>query len=147
MKIFLKYLLLSLLFASCSSTNDPGGDHGFIRVTVKELSNSPNFYSGQEVVLDAYVLGAEYNPSEDDAQFFILTLGEEPQYDAAKASQILFPQVKRKVRAAEDGYNEEVIKDCYEMSVRARKLGQKVTVFGVYMPGEPFYYYEINIGT
>jgi hypothetical protein len=142
----MRWILIILLagLVGCSSTNEPGEDKEFKAVTLKELVDKKNTYVGKQVMLDAYVIGSEYNPSEGGAQFFVLSLGDEGAYDGS-ANQLYRPEVKYKIRAAEDGYNKKVIKDCFEMSNIARRTGQKVTVFGTYQPGESFYYYENGV--
>ncbi|MCM8533489.1 MAG: hypothetical protein NE330_20140 [Lentisphaeraceae bacterium] len=144
----MKNLLIAILFCflcSCSSQKVVSPDQEFIKTSIKELVDSPDKFIGEDIMLEAYVMGAEYNPSEEGAHFFILSLGEEVQYDNKKGNQIFFPRVKYKVRAVEDGYNGSVIKDCYIMADNARKLGSRLTVFGRFNPDQPFYYYGNGI--
>ena len=63
-----------------------------------------------------------------------------------KSGKALFsPKTQYKIRAAEDGYNKEVIEDCYRMAMIAKRMGQKVTVFGTYEPDKEFYYFERGV--
>jgi hypothetical protein len=137
-------IVLLLLLVACSSTNPPPADDEFSPVTVQELIENKEEYDGRQVVFDAYIVGSEYNPSEDGAQFFILSLGQSSSPKRGK-NTIYCPGVKYKIRAAEDGYNKEIIEDCFRMSNLARRMGQKVTVFGTYKPNEEFYYYTSGI--
>ncbi|MCH2208083.1 MAG: hypothetical protein MK132_19730 [Lentisphaerales bacterium] len=144
----MKNLFLSLfliMFVGCSSNEEVAPDASYTKVSIKDLVDSPDDYRHSNIMLEAYVLGAEFDPSEGGAQLFILSLGEELQCDDRKANQIFFPGVKYKVRAAEDGYNSEIIKSCYIMADNARKLGSKLTVFGTFNPDQPFYYYGNGI--
>ena len=144
MKAFLAVIFL-VLFVGCSSNDSVAPDTSYTKVTIKDLVDNPNDYIHGNVMLEAYVLGAEFDPSEGGAQLFILSLGEDVQCDDMKANQIFFPSVKYKVRAAEDGYNADIIKSCYIMADNARKLGSKLTVFGKFNPDQPFYYYGNGI--
>jgi hypothetical protein len=137
--------MLVMFFVGCSSSEKVAADHEYVKVSIRDLVDNQKDFDGKIIMLDAYVLGAEYNPSEDGAQFFILSLGEEIQCDNKKGNQIFFPNIKYKVRAVEDGYNGGIIKSCYIMADNARKLGMKVTVFGEYKPDQPFYYYGNGI--
>jgi hypothetical protein len=132
-----------LFLNACSSTNPPPKDNAFTRVSLQELLENKKKYDGKRVSLEAYIVGSEYNPSEDDAQFFILSLGDQPP--KKKSNNIFCPKTKYKVRAAEDGYNKEVIIDCYRMANAAKRINQKITIFGVYKPDQEFYYYKKGI--
>ena len=135
-----------MLFWSCSGSNYTASpDVDFVKVSIKDLVDTPNEYAGDDIMLEAYVLGAEYNPSEEGAQFFIISLGDDVQCDNKKGNQIFFPDIKYKVRAAEDGYNGSIIQNCYVMADNARKLGSKITIFGRFNPDQPFYYYGNGI--
>ena len=144
MKLLILTLGFVLLF-SCSSNQSVSPDTSYVEVSVRDLVDFPDKYRYKNVMIEAYVLGAEFDPSEDGAQLLILSLGEEVQVDDSKANQIFFPNVKYKIRAAEDGYNSEVIKNCYIMADNARKLGSKLTVFGKFVPDQSFYYYGNGI--
>ena len=112
------YKSFLLLFIGCSSNEFVAPDTSYTKVSIKDLVDNPNDYKNYNIMLEAYVLGAEFDPSEDGAQLFILSLGDEVQCDERKANQI-FPGVKYKVRAAEDGYNSDIIKSCYIMADNA----------------------------
>lgn len=144
MKLLIITLGLVLLFG-CSSNQSVSPDTSYVQATVRDLVDNPHKYRHKNVMIEAYVLGAEFDPSEDGAQLFILSLGEDVQVDDSKANQIFFPNIKYKVRAAEDGYNSDVIKNCYIMADNARKLGSKLTVFGKFIPNQSFYYYGNGI--
>lgn len=136
-------ILVTLLLNACSSTNPPPMDKEFSRLTIQELLNNKTAYDGKRIAIDAYIIGSEYNPSEDDAQFFILSLADQPPQNNSK--DIFSPKVKYKIRAAEDGYNKEVILDSFKMASTAKRKGQKITVFGTYKPDQEFYYYTKGI--
>ena len=140
-QLFIITVLICLI--GCSSTDNPPKDEAFKQVTIKQLVEKESDYRGKRVSLDAYVIGSEYNPSEDGAQFFILSLGENKV--RKKNSSLYNPETQFKIRAVEDGYNKEIIEDCYRMAMIARRMGQKVTVFGTYEPGKEFYYYERGV--
>ena len=144
MFVRLLLLLILVLSAGCSSSETVPAEDTYSPVSIRDLVETPEIFIGQKVIVTAYVLGSEFNPSEDDAQFFILSLGERA-VSGSRGNQLIFPDEKYKVRAAEDGYNGEIIKDCYIMADNARKLGQEVTIFGVFNPGEEFYYYEKGV--
>ena len=143
----MKYLLTVLLFClvGCSSSNTPKPDSEFKRVDFTQLAQSINAYEGERVVFDAYVLGSEYNPSEDGRQFFILSLGDEAKPGHKNPGHLFFPEVKNKLRAAEDGYNGGVIVNCYKMADNARKLGHKITIYAECKPNRNFYYYGTGV--
>ncbi|MCM8525947.1 MAG: hypothetical protein NE327_05490 [Lentisphaeraceae bacterium] len=144
----MKYLLLIsllVLACGCSSTTKAEPDDKFTPVEFNELTNSLHKYNGKKVVFDAYVLGSEYNPSENDRQFFVVSLSDQPCKKTSKAGTLLCPGVKNKIRAAEDGYNSGVIKNSYMLMNNARKLGQLVTVYAECQPNREFYYYGNGI--
>lgn len=143
----MKYLILTLILflVGCSSNTESVPDDRFQEVEFDQLAESIHSYRGQKVVFDAYVLGSEYNPSEDGRQFFILSLGNEWKEDGNKSGELFHPQVATKLRAAEDGYNEGVIVHGYKMADNARKLGQKVTVYAECRPKEPYFYYREGV--
>ena len=143
----MKYIFIFIIFflCSCSSTTTSESDEEFVAVEFNELYNSMINYEGKRVVFDAYVLGSEYNPSEDDRQFFVLSLSDKPCKISSKSGKLFCPTVKNKLRAAEDGYNASVIKSSYILMNNARKLGQLVTVYAECQPNREFYYYGNGI--
>lgn len=143
----MKYLLILALvvLSSCSSTSTAEPDEKFTRVEFSQLQSSLSEYDGRKVVFDAYVLGSEYNPSENDRQFFIVSLSDTPCKISRKSGSLFCPNVKNKIRAAEDGYNSGVIKNTYMLLNNARKLGQPVTFYAECQPNRVFYYYGNGI--
>lgn len=143
----MKYLFccLILLLCSCSSTTTAESDEKFTPVEFNDLRNSMSKYEGKRVVFDAYVLGSEYNPSENDRQFFVVSLSDQPCPVSSKSGMLFCPGVKNKIRAAEDGYNSAVIENSYKLMNNARKLSQLVTVYAECQPNREFYYYGNGI--
>jgi len=143
----MKYLIIIFItmFAGCSSNTKSIPDENFIPVEFEQLSSSLESYRGKKVMFDAFVLGSEYNPSEEGRQFFVLSLSNEWTKEYKNQGGLFVPEVSKKLRAAEDGYNKEVIVHCYKMADNARKLGQKVTFFAECKPNKPFYYYGSGV--
>ena len=135
-------LTLSLFISCANNTKD---EEDYPTVPLYKLTKKPDRYAHKTIVLTAYVLGTEFHPSESGAQFFILTLGEKPRTVIQEGKQIIFADIKNKIRAVEDGYNAGILKSSYIMAENARKLGLQITVIGEFKPNEPFYYYESGI--
>jgi len=148
MKIHLHTVIIctiSLIVASCSSPPVQEEEEDYKNVSLRKLTEKPHKYDGKTIVVSGYVLGTEYNPSEDGAQFFILTIGERPRSTDSAEQKLIFTKEKHKVRAAEDGYNAGILKSCYIMAENARKLGIPITIIGDFTPDKEFYYYETGI--
>ena len=90
-----------------------------------------------------YLIGSEYS-QYDDAEIFVICLADEPM-SGDLTERIIFPDIKYKVRVAEDGYNDSVLKQCYTLSQKAGKLGLPIGVVGVYAPGRPYFYYHKGV--
>ena len=135
------FLSLVLFLLGCSSNQSAKPDKEFTHVKFEDLSSNIQDYNGRHVVFDAYVLGSEYNPSENKRQFYVISLSDEPCRKSSKSGNLFCPDVKNKIRAAEDGYNFGVIVNSYKMVDNARKLGQKITVYAECQPNRNFYYY------
>jgi len=135
----------TIIIPSCSSTPVQEEEEDYKNVSLKKLTEKPDRYDGKTIVVSGYVLGTEYNPSEDGAQFFILTIGRSPRSTDNVEQKLIFMTEKHKVRAAEDGYNSGILKSCYIMAENARKLGIPITIIGDFNPDKKFYYYETGI--
>ena len=141
--------LLSLMIAFCFSCASSESDSRTIRdsaqdVTLKELLKEPAQYKDEIIRIKGYILGAEFANSSDDVDIFVLSITDEPIY-IYQDNQLAFPNIKTKIRAAEDGYNSSILKDCYELIRDAKKLGTPVYLIGTYKPGEAFHYYPTGI--
>ena len=139
-------LILTLIYTamSCSSTHTVDRiDAEAIQVEIKELVENPDKYKNKLVKFSGYLIGSEYS-QYDDAEMFILCLADEPM-NGELTQRIIFPEVKFKLRVAEDGYNDAVLKQCYTLSQKAGKLGLPVGVVGVYAPGHPYFFYQKGV--
>ncbi|NQZ60564.1 MAG: hypothetical protein HRT88_24210, partial [Lentisphaeraceae bacterium] len=85
-------IILSLFCFSCTSSQKTSPSTAYSAVNLRDLVDFPGNFTGKKIILKAYVLGSEFNPNEDDAQFFILSLGEKPQQYYSTASNIIFPE-------------------------------------------------------
>jgi len=141
--------LLGLMMALCFSCASSDSDSRTIRdsaqdVSLKELLNEPDKYQDEIVRIKGYILGSEFANSSDNVDIFVLSITDEPIY-IYQDNQLAFPNIKTKVRAAEDGYNSSILKDCHELILDAKKLGAPVYLIGTYKPGTPFHYYPTGI--
>ena len=143
MKYFLTLCLSALLLGCGSREKVERIDSEAIQVEIKDLVDKPNIYRGKLVKFSAYLIGSEFTQF-DNAQIFILCLADEAMAGELK-DQIIFPEVKYKIRVAEDGYNEAVLKQCYTLSRKAGKLGLPIGVVGVYEPGHPYAFYHKGV--
>lgn len=148
MKILIYILFFctaGLILLSCTSPPAQEEEEDYKHVSLQKLTRKPHKYDGKTIVVSGYVLGTEFNPSEDGAQFFILTIGEKPRSTDSVEQKLIFTKEKYKVRAAEDGYNSGILKSCYIMAENARKLGLPITIIGDFKSDKKFYYYETGI--
>ena len=137
-------MIISSLFFSCGSSESIERiEAEAIQVEIKDLVDKPEKYQGKLVKFSAYLIGSEFT-QYDAAQIFILCLADEPINGELK-DQIIFPEVKYKMRVAEDGYNEDVLKQCYTLSRKAGKLGLPIGVVGVFAPGYPYVFYHKGV--
>lgn len=146
---YLKLLLLNLLWIlclSCSSSDSESSKmhHSAKDVDLKELIAEPEKYTNEVIRIKGYILGAEFTNSSDDIDIFVLSVSDEPIY-IYEPNQLIFPEIKTKIRAAEDGYNSSILKDCYELVQDAKKLGLPVYLVGTYQPDTAFHFYPTGI--
>lgn len=142
-KYVLTFLLACFLMSCSSSETIERIDAEAIQVEIKDLVETPEKYTNKLVKFSGYLIGSEFS-QYDDAGIFVLCLADEPM-SGDLSERIIFPDIKYKVRVAEDGYNDSVLKQCYTLSQKAGKLGLPVGVVGVYAPGHSYFYYHKGI--
>lgn len=132
-------------FSGCRSTRSLTVRGEFAPVTIEDLNNRPAKYAGRKVVVDAYILGMEYGENSDDAHVWLLALGNEPQLDERLADQLVFPRIGKKIRAAEDGYNREILTRCYDACGKVRRKGERIKAYGVFAAVDPYQQYYSGV--
>ncbi len=139
--------LLALLLAGCTSTQKAitTTADGYMPTSIEQLHSDTETFRDQRVVLDAYILGMEYGTNADDADQWIMVLGLEPQFDDSIAEQLIFPKIEAKVRAAEDGYNREILRRCFQICSENRRKGGEVTIYGCYQPKKAYAQYHAGV--
>ena len=113
--------------------------------SIEQLRGNTEAFRDQRVVFDAYILGMEYGTNTDDADQWIMVLGLEPQFDDSIAAQLIFPKIEAKVRVAEDGYNREILRRCFQICSESRRKGGEITIYGRYQPKEAYAQYHSGI--
>ena len=128
--------LLALVLVGCTSTKKATTTtaDGYVPTSIEQLRSDTEAFRDQRVVLEAYILGMEYGTNADDADQWIMVLGLEPQFDDSIAGQLIFPKVEAKVRVAEDGYNREILRRCFQICSESRRKGGEITIYGRYQP-------------
>ena len=139
--------LLTLVLAGCTSTRKapPTTAQGYVPTSIEQLRGNTEAFRDQRVVFDAYILGMEYGTNTDDADQWIMVLGLEPQFDDSIAAQLIFPKIEAKVRVAEDGYNREILRRCFQICSESRRKGGEITIYGRYQPKEAYAQYHSGI--
>ena len=131
--IIFALLALAIILTGCQTVKHTATtSDGYTPVTLDELRQNSDGYEGHKIVIHAYILGMEYGVNADDADQWIMVLGDQPQLDDGRANQLIFPEIDNKVRAAEDGYNREILRRCYEICRESRRKGSEIRVYGVY---------------
>jgi hypothetical protein len=138
-------IIMSVFFLiGCSSSETVERiDAEAIQVEIKDLIDTPDKYAGKLVKFSGYLIGSEYS-QYDEAEIFVICLADE-SLSGELSERIIFPDIKYKLRIAEDGYNDSVLKQCYTLSQKAGKLGLPIGIVGVYAPGRPYFYYQTGI--
>jgi hypothetical protein len=124
-------ILLIILLSGCKSTQKINFD--VERVQIVDLIAFPERFDGKEVSIDGYVLGMETDLTDGETTW-IVVIGDVPFNKKAEKGRVVFPTIKNKIRAKENGYNAEVIEYCKKLFSNAQIAGRKVRVYGVYTP-------------
>lgn len=139
----LSFSLSLFLFASCSNTSIEKRE--YLKTDIESLQDNPQKYDGQFIKVEGYIIGNEYLPSKTGLSLLILTISKDSQPLYAKENQIIFPNVKYKIRAAEDGYNLGILKKCNKLSVKFLKSSEKVIIYGQFKPRQSFFQYDTGV--
>jgi hypothetical protein len=140
--------LMALVLVGCTSTKRATTTtraDGYVPTSIEQLRSDTEAFRDQRVVLEAYILGMEYGTNTDDADQWIMVLGLEPQLDDSIAGQLIFPKIEAKVRVAEDGYNREILRRCFQICSESRRKGGEVTIYGRYQPEEDYAQYHSGV--
>jgi hypothetical protein len=106
----------------------------YLSVTLKELTTHPEKYLDKRIKVTGKVLGSVHTAQSVEADLWVVVIGDRPQPDDKLANQLIFPTYQPKIRAAEDGFNRDVIKRCHKLLTEARASGSDVTVYGRFHP-------------
>ena len=120
-------------------------DSEYLKVTLEELVSTPEKFLNQKIKVTGKVLGCVHSSHAVDANLWVIVLGTRPQPDEKLAEQLIFPTYSPKVRAAEDGFNREVIARCHKLAKEARKTGADVVLYGTFHPAGGLRQYRSGI--
>ena len=128
MKSSLIITVLAILTFAASANEE------YLQVTLAELTAHPEKYLDKRIKVTGKVLASVHTAESVEADLWVIVIGDRPQPDEKLANQLIFPTYNPKIRAAEDGFNREVIKRCHELLAKARANGSDVTVYGRFHP-------------
>ena len=117
----------------------------FVPVTISEIVSNESAYIGKTVTVEGYVLGLEIREGKNDGEVWVMVLSDKPFSGDTPPERLIFPQVKNKIRAGEDGYNSEILERCFKICNNARDNRSIVKVFGTFAPTHAFSYYNSGI--
>lgn len=138
------YLIaLILLFGSCANKSIEKFE--YVKTDIETLNRSPQNFDGQYVKVEGYIIGNEFIPSKKDLSLLIIAISNEAHTAYAAPNQIIFPAVKYKIRAAEDGYNREILEKCNKLSLKSMSNLEKVTIYGQFKPRQSYFQYDTGI--
>ena len=141
--LFFYLIALILLFGSCA--NKSITKHEYIKTDIESLNQNPQRFDGQYVKVEGYIIGNEFLPSKKDLSLLILAISNEAHTSHASPNQIIFPGVKHKIRAGEDGYNHAILEKCNKLSLKSMSNLDKVTIYGQFKPRQSYFQYDTGI--
>ena len=103
-------------------------------VTLEQLSKRPEHFLGKKIKVTGKVLGTVYATDKEEANLWVVVLGNRAQPNEKLAKQLIFPGYHPKIRAAEDGFNKDVLDRAENLLSAARADGTDVTLYGSFHP-------------
>ena len=135
-----KVLLIVTLLCLVSCQTSKQSHQEYEVVTVSQLMEKPSEYNQRYVKLNGYILGSEYQKTKNDVSSYIVVISNKPKV-GGDGNSIFHPDVLKKIRGAEFGYNDAVLKKCDNYSKDAVARNQAVTLYGQFFEKTSFRQY------
>ena len=137
-------LVLLTVLVGCEKTKLVSVEE-YSYVPLPQLVTDKKVYSGKKISTEGYILGLEHHTDTKEGEIWIFVLGDQPQTEKSVPNQLIFPNVKNKIRVGEDGYNREIITRCHEICGIAQTKNDLIKVYGSFVPSQTFNQYTHGV--